>query len=134
MPSRRRPKAPPAEPPDAIHRFAAMLRESAERERAETDRVRVEREDAVKAAHAAAEHAVALVAARRDLERAIEGVRIARRARSGVDVADAAWRVAKARLIQLETGELPTWAPDDRERVLGDDADSEPGEEQPNPT
>ena len=94
--------------------------------------MRVEREDAVKAAHAAAEHAVALVAARRDLERAIEGVRIARRARSGVDVADAAWRGAKARLIQLETGELPSWAPDDRERVLGDEADSEPGEEQPN--
>ena len=104
-----------------------MLRESAERERAETDRVRVEREDAVTAARAAAEHAEALVTARRDLERAIEGVRVARRTHSGVDVADDVWRVAKARLIELETGAPPLWATLDSEQ--GD----EQGDEQPNP-
>jgi hypothetical protein len=110
MPSRRRPKAPPPELPDPIHRFAAILRESAESERAEIERARFEREEATNAARTAAEHAAAIVAARRDLERAIEGMREARRARSGVEAADAAWRVAKARLIELETGEPPTWA------------------------
>jgi hypothetical protein len=134
MPSRRRPKPPPVEPPDAIHRFAAMLRESAEHERAETDRVRIEREDAVTAARAAVEHAEALVTARRDLDRAIEGVRVARRTRSGVAAADEVWRVAKARLIELETGAPPQWATDDRAHTHGDDApDAVPGEEQSNP-
>ena len=132
MPSRRRPKAPPVEPPDAIHRFAAMLRESAEHERAETDRVRIEREDAITAARAAAEHAEALVTARRHLERAIEDVRVARRTRSGVAEADGAWRVAKARLIELETGQPPQWATGDRTRSHEDDAaDREHGQEQP---
>jgi hypothetical protein len=99
-----------------------MLRESSERERAESDRVRLEREEATNAARAATEHAAALVAARRDLERAIEDVRGARRTRSGVDAADAAWRVAKARLIELETGEPPPWAPTAVEPLHGDDA------------
>jgi hypothetical protein len=94
-----------------------MLRESAERERAETERVRLEREEASNAARAATDHAAAIVAARRELERAIVGVRAARRTRSGVDAADAAWRVAKARLIELETGEPPPWAPTDSETL-----------------
>jgi hypothetical protein len=88
-----------------------VLRESAERDRAEADRVRREREEASRAEREAAARQAALVAASRGLERAIEGVRVARRTGSGVAAADAAWRVAKARLIELETGEPPTWAP-----------------------
>jgi hypothetical protein len=77
-----------------------MLRESAERERAELERVRLERQQARDAAHAAAAHEAALDAARRE----------ARRTGSGVAAADAAWRHAKARLIELETGAPPEWA------------------------
>lgn len=110
VPSRRRPKTPAPEPPGPIEQFAAILRESSERERAEHDRQRLERAAAEAAAQAASEHAAGLAAARRELERAIEGARVARRARSGVGAADAAWRQAKARLIELETGVPPPWA------------------------
>lgn len=87
-----------------------MLRESAERERAERDRLQRERQQARDAAHAAAEHAARLDAARSDLEHAIGHAREARRAGAGVAAADAAWRQAKARLIELETGVAPEWA------------------------
>jgi hypothetical protein len=98
-----------------------MLRESAERERAEAERIRLEREEASNAARAAAEHAAAIVAARRNLERAIEDARLARRTGSGIANADAAWRQAKARLIELETGAPPPWAPAEGEPSHGDD-------------
>ena len=62
VPSRRRPKTPAAEPPDPIQRFAAMLRESDEREQADRERERLEREAAEDAARAASEHAAALAA------------------------------------------------------------------------
>ena len=110
MPSRRRPKSPKNEPRDPIERFAATLRESAEREQAERDRARLERQQARDEANAAAAHAAALEAARRDLEQAIGDARAARRAGSGVAAADAAWRDAKALLIELETGAPPEWA------------------------
>jgi hypothetical protein len=87
-----------------------MLRESAERERVERDRVRFERQQARSAAETAAAHAAALDAARLELESAIGNAREARRKGSGVAAADAAWRAAKARLIELETGEPPEWA------------------------
>ncbi len=70
----------------------------------------LERATAEAAARAASEHAEALTAARRELERAIDGARVARRTRKGVDVADTAWRQAKARVIELETGVPPSWA------------------------
>jgi hypothetical protein len=54
--------------------------------------------------------AAALDAARRELEQAIGAARDARRTGSGIDAADAAWRHAKARLIELETGAPPEWA------------------------
>jgi hypothetical protein len=110
VPSRRRPKSPKPGPQDAIEQFATMLRESAERERAELERVRLERQHARDAAHAAAAHEAALDAARRALEQAIGTAREARRTGSGVAAADAAWRHAKARLIELETGAPPEWA------------------------
>jgi hypothetical protein len=112
VPSRRRPKPPKPEPQDPVEQFATLLRESAERERAAQDRHRVERQRARAAADSAAAHAAALDAARRQLEDAITNARKARRAGSGVAAApaDAAWRQAKARLIELETGTPPPWA------------------------
>ncbi len=105
-----------------------MLRESDERERAEREREVLEREAAEEAARAASEHAAALVDANRQLERAIEGAREARRTRQGVEAADVAWRQAKARLIELETGAPPSWAAtvaDDRDRGDGDTDDND---------
>jgi hypothetical protein len=87
-----------------------MLRESTERERAELERVQLERQQTRDAAHAAAVHRAALDAARRELEQAIGTAREARRTGSGVAAADATWRHAKARLIELETGAPPEWA------------------------
>ena len=94
-----------------------MLRESAERERAERERIQVERQQARDAADVAAAHAAALAAARRELEHAIDNAREARRAGSGVAATDAAWRQAKARLIELETGAPPEWARHDASEV-----------------
>jgi hypothetical protein len=103
-----------------------MLRESAERERVERERLRVERQQAQRAAEAAAAHLAALDAARQELEHAIGNAREARRAGSGVAAADAAWRRAKARLIELETGAPPEWARhivSDVREVSGEDDD-----------
>jgi hypothetical protein len=115
VPSRRRPRSATLESQDPIERFAANLRESAERERAQRDRARLEQQRARDAAHAAAEHAAALDEARRELEQAIADARAARRAGASVAAADAAWRRAKSRLIELETGAPPDWAPHDLE-------------------
>ena len=110
VPSRRRPKPPKPEPQDPVEQFAMLLRESAERERAAQERHRLERQRARDAADRAAAHGVALDAARRELEDAIREAREARRAGSGVVAADEAWRQAKARVIELETGAPPDWA------------------------
>lgn len=104
MPPRKRPKpassstSPSA--PDPVARFAAALRDSDERGEVERERRREQQ--------AAAEQ---LAEARRDLERAIDDARAARRRGTGVPEADAAWRAAKARVIELETGAPPEWAP-----------------------
>jgi hypothetical protein len=100
---------------DAIERFAAALRESEEREAAERERRRAERE-----------HADTLAAARRELEHAIEQVRGARRRGSGAAEADAVWRAAKARVIELETGAPPEWA--DHDETDTSDEPEAPGE------
>ncbi len=110
VPPRRRSKSRPQEPQDPVAQFGKLLRESAEREQAERERLVREREEAEAAARAAAEHAAALQEARRDLDRAIEAVREARRTGKGVPEADRAWRDAKARVIELETGAPPEWA------------------------
>ena len=89
-PRRRRSKSRPTEPQDPVARFGALLRESAERERAERERRAREREEAQAAARAAAERAEALRRAGRDLDRAIDAVREARRTGKGVPEADRA--------------------------------------------
>lgn len=126
VPSRRRRKSPTPEVQDPVARFAAGLRESAAREQADRDRRQLERRQARDAAQAAAEHAAALEDARRELERAIDQARHARRAGSGVAASDAAWRAAKARVVELETGAPPAWARRDEAEVrdvAGDDGD-----------
>ena len=97
-------------PKDPVEQFAALLRESAERERDEEERRRAEQQQARDAELAAAQHAADLEAARVALDQAINDARAARRSGSDVQATDAAWRVAKARLIELETGTPPEWA------------------------
>lgn len=121
MPSRRHTKSAPtptssgaSAPPagrDPAEMFAAALRESDARDTAKRERDRQQKEaaDAKAAADAAAVNA--LKDARRDLDRAIRAVRDAKAAGRGTVDADAAWKAAKARVIELETGERPTWAP-----------------------
>ena len=47
--------------------------------------------------------------ARRTLDRAIATAKSARASGKGVAEADAAWKQAKARVIELETGAPPAW-------------------------
>jgi hypothetical protein len=122
MPSRRRPKSSPQPTPsvagagstakvDPAEQFAAALKESEQRDRAARERARQQQE--AKARHDAevAAHADALRVARRDLDRAIDDVRAAKRDGKSTVAADATWKVAKARVIELETGAPPAWAP-----------------------
>lgn len=95
---------------EVIAQFAAALRESEARERAEQERRRAQR--------SAAEQ---LEVARAELDRAIAEVRRARRTRSGLAEADATWRAAKAKVIELETGAPPDWAPTVGDRFDGSD-------------
>lgn len=106
---------------DPVSQFGKLLRESAEREADVARRAEQQRNDAVARRRAADERAAALRDARRALDRAIEAVRRARSERRGEADADAAWRAAKARVIELETGVPPEWAP--AARAEGDDDD-----------
>ena len=110
-PDRRPSPAATADPADAVERFAAALKESERREKAERERKAKEKADADRRAAEKAAHADALGSAKRDLERAIEAVRAAKANGRGRAEADAAWKAAKARVVELETGERPAWAP-----------------------
>jgi hypothetical protein len=91
--------------------FAAALKETDARDKAQRERDRQQREAAAQKAAAEQAHASALAQARRDLDRAIAAVRSAKsNGRSTVE-ADAAWKAAKAKVIELETGAAPSWAP-----------------------
>lgn len=122
MPARRRKKVPTPDETDPIKRFAAIQRETAERERSHEERERRRRADAAAAAQAAAAHAATLVEAKRELTAAIDGVRSARDRRSGVAEADVRWRTARAHLMELETGEAPSWGPSDSSEAVADSA------------
>ena len=119
MPSRHRPKTPesssPARPAAQVQtdveRFAAALKESANADRAAREREREARAEVARKADEAAAHEKALLAAGRDLKRAVEAVRQAKQTGKGGADADDAWKVAKARSIELETGVAPRWAP-----------------------
>lgn len=133
MPARRRPKilTPAAPELSDVERFALAVRTTEKAKRDHEQAVRDERRRAEQAAIAAAEHAAALEAARRDLDRAIEAVKAAKRSGRSSSDADGAWRAAKARVIELETGEAPSWAPrtaveavDDTDESTGADTDT----------
>ena len=119
MPSRHRSKSPkpssPARPAAQVEtdveRFAAALKESASADRAAREREREERAEVARKADEAAAHEKALLAAGRELKRAVEAVRQAKQMGKGRAAADDAWKVAKAHLIELETGVAPSWAP-----------------------
>jgi hypothetical protein len=109
-PRKRHRKAPPN--PDPIARFGEALKRADERERAERKRVQAERAERARLARLAAEHAEAVRVAKIELERSIGAAKAARQSGSGVAEADGAWRKAKARMIELETGEAPAWGPE----------------------
>lgn len=104
--------------------FAAAVKEteardSVRREKERTDRAAAEQREAERRAHEDA-----LATARRDLDKAIAAVRAAKRDGRSTVEADAVWKAAKARVIELETGALPAWAPP----VADEPADSDGGE------
>jgi len=109
MPSRRGRNKQQPEDPDPIVRFATALKRSDEREKAERRRIKAEREEAARLARLAAEHAEAVRLATLELDAAIAAAKSARSTGRGVAEADLAWRRAKARMIELETGERPDW-------------------------
>ncbi len=91
--------------------FAAALKETEARDKAQRDRDRQQRDAAAQKAAAEQAHAAELAQARRDLDRAIATVRSAKsNGRSTVE-ADLVWKAAKAKVIELETGAPPSWAP-----------------------
>ena len=99
------------EHPDPLVRFGRALDRAKAAEQAEQSRIDAEREAAARAAELAAEHAAKLDRARRELERAIAAVKRSRGSGTGATQADAAYRAAKAEVVELETGERPPWAP-----------------------
>lgn len=117
MPPRKRKKVAEADR-DPVIRFGEAIRRSDEQAAAERKRVKAERLEAERLARLAAEHAEAVRVATIDLERAIAAAKAARASGRGIPEADAAWKRAKARMIELETGESPAWdrrpAPDAR--------------------
>ncbi len=112
MPARKRNRRPP-EHPDPIVRFGRALQEAKAKERAEQQRRQAEREEEKRQAKLAEEHAARLADAHRRLEHAIAAVKQARTSGRGAADADASYRAAKAAVVELETGERPTWAPAD---------------------
>jgi membrane protein involved in colicin uptake len=138
MPSRRRPKSSPT--PQAgtqssgtqlsdAQRFAQSLRESEEADRRAKKAAADAKAEADRAKAAAEEDALRLQRAREAHQRAVEMVKEAKRTGKGRAEADAAWRDAKADLLELETGKRPAWAAPD---VQPADAivDVDEGEEQ----
>ena len=110
MPPRKRNRRQP-EHPDPLVRFGKALDRAKAAERAEQQRIQAEREAAKLAARLAAEHAAKLAAANAALDRAISRVKACRQSGTGAAEADEQYRAAKALVIELETGERPSWAP-----------------------
>ena len=121
MPSRRRPKQPPTPPPTDAERFARSIRDSeaAARKALQDDKDRKAAGERRRAE--AAQAAVRLELARTAHHQAVEMVKIAKRTGRGAAEADQAWRAAKANLLELETGERPSWAPKPPEPAVEDE-------------
>ena len=108
MPARKRHRQQPT-PQDPIAGFGRGLIAQAERDKAEQQRIQAERTEANRRKKLAAEHAVAVAAAKARVERSIAAAKLARSSGTGVAEADEEWKAAKAALIELETGEAPGW-------------------------
>ncbi len=120
--------APAAKDPAAM--FAAAVKESEARDKVQREKDRQHREAAAQKAADAQAHATSLAQARRDLDRAIAAVRSAKSSGRSTVEADAAWKAAKARVIELETGALPAWAPPpavEETNEADNDADNDAG-------
>ncbi len=111
MPARKRHRRTP-EHPDPVVRFGRALKEAKTKERADQIRIQGEREAQKRRAKLAAEHAAKLAKARHRLDATITDVKAARARGSRKAEADAAYRFAKAIVVELETGQRPEWAPD----------------------
>jgi len=112
MPARRGRNKQQPENPDPLVRFAAAVKKSDEQALAERNRIEAERKEAARLAQIAADHAEAVRLAGIDLDKAIGAAKSARASGKGVAEADLAWRRAKARVIEIETGEAPDWTLD----------------------
>src|SRR4051812_10374740 len=127
MPSRRRPKTSPAPQASAqlsdAQRFAQSLRESEEADRRAKQAAADAKVEAERVKAEAVEHAARLTRAQQSHQRAVEMVKEAKRTGKGRAEADAAWRDAKAELVELETGKRPAWAPPPVETVPAADLD-----------
>jgi len=114
MPSRRRPKTSPTPQVSAqlsdAQRFAQALRESEEADRRAKQAAADAKIEAERVKAEAAEQAARLTRAQQSHQRAVEMVKEAKRTGRGRAEADAAWRDAKAELVELETGKRPAWA------------------------
>src|SRR3954451_3449256 len=115
MPSRRRPKSSPAAQPTTelsdAQRFAQSLRDSEEADRRAKQAAVDAKNEAERQKARAEEEAGRLQRAQEAHQRAVEQVKEAKRTGKGRAEADAAWRNAKAELVELETGKRPAWAP-----------------------
>ena len=108
MPARKRHRRQP-EHPDPLVRFSRAVKESDAKERERVRQEQTRKREEAERRKRAAEHAKAVEQARRQLDRAIAAAKDARSSGNGVAEADEAWKQAKARLIELETGEAPDW-------------------------
>ena len=107
----RSPKVSPEAAAAAAEQFLAAVKVSEQRDKVRREKERAERveRDRVEGERRAKD--TALNDAQRELARAIATVRRAKESGKGRAEADAAWKAAKARVIELETGVAPAWAP-----------------------
>jgi hypothetical protein len=110
MPARKRKKLAEVDR-DPIVRFAESVKRSDAKAAAERQRLKAEKLEAERQAALAAAHAAALGTARRALDKAIATAKAARASGRGIAEADSAWKAAKAKVIELETGAPPAWVP-----------------------
>jgi hypothetical protein len=96
---------------DPAELFAAALRETDARDKAKRESEQRQRDEAERRAAEAQAQQRALAEAKRDLDQAINAVRDAKANGRGRVQADQRWKAAKARVIELETGTAPAWAP-----------------------
>ncbi len=102
--------------------FAAAVKETETRDKMQREKERQQRDAAAQRVADEQAHAEAVKAAQRELEGAIGAVRAAKRNGHSTVDADVRWKAAKAKVIELETGARPNWAP--VEPVVDDAAES----------